>query len=120
MSVFEVAEGTNLREEYRHLRGEMGLPLVRFEGGERGLVGKVKPLEITVVAESDRSSAADAEIQHLLERGQSLTWDVPEEAHLEIIETLSSIYGGMTLRARVRIDLAVWSARGLREADLGP
>ena len=120
MSVFEVAEGTNLREEYRHLRSEMGLPLVRFERGERGLVGRVKPLEVTVIAESERSSPADAEIKHLRERGQSLTWDVPEDAHLEIIETLSSIYGGMTLRTRVRIEFAVWSAGDLREASLGP
>jgi hypothetical protein len=73
-----------------------------------------------VIAESERSSPADAEIKHLRERGQSLTWDVPEDAHLEIIETLSSIYGGMTLRTRVRIEFAVWSAGDLREASLGP
>ncbi|MGD0637658.1 MAG: class I SAM-dependent methyltransferase [Nitrososphaerales archaeon] len=119
MAVIEVAEGTSLRQEYRHLRAEMGLPLTLFERGERGLVERVKPSEITVVAEFEQSSSADEEVQHLRERGQSLTWDVPDEAHLEIIETLSSIYGGMTFRTRERIELAVWSSKELREANLG-
>ena len=120
ISAVETAEGTNLRDAYLELRNQMGYPLVRFERGERGLEDRVKPLSATMVTETERRWSADEEIQHLLERGQSLTWDVPEEVHRRIIDTLRSTYGGQTLQTRGKIELVVWSAEALRRADLGP
>jgi SAM-dependent methyltransferase len=119
ISVVESAEGTNLRDVYLEARNRMGYPLVRFEKGERGLEDRMKPLRVTKVTETEREWAADEEIQHLLERGQSLTWDVPDQVHQKIIDTLRSTYGGQTLRTRGRIELVVWSSEQLQRADLG-
>ena len=120
ISAVETADGTNLRDVYLELRKKMGYPLVRFEKGEQGLEVRVRPLSATKVTETERTWPADEEIQHLLERGQSLTWDVPEEVHQKIIATLRSTYGGQTLQTRGRIELVVWSAESLRRADLVP
>jgi ubiquinone/menaquinone biosynthesis C-methylase UbiE len=120
ISAVETAEGTNLRDVYLELRNQMGYPLVRFERGEQGLGDMVRPLSATKVTETERQWAADEEIHHLLERGQSLTWDVPEEVHRKIIDDLRSSYGGQTLRTKGKIELVVWSAEALRRADLGP
>jgi ubiquinone/menaquinone biosynthesis C-methylase UbiE len=119
MSAVETSDGTNLRDKYLELRKEMGYPLVRFEEGEKGLEGRVRPLSVTRVTETEREWTADEEIQHLLERGQSLTWDVPDETHQRIIGILRSTYGGQKLRMKGRIELVAWSSEQLRTADLG-
>ena len=118
MSVLETKSGTNLKERYIDLRTRRGYPLVRFEEGV--LAERVKPESVTRIAEFPKTTEADAEISHLLERGQSLTWDVPEEVHKDIIETLRSTYAGRRFLSRSWIDLVVWSASRLREADLIP
>jgi len=120
LSVIETAEGTDLRKEYRDLRTAMGYPVPRFEGGERALMGRVEPLRVVSVAEVQQEVSADAAIRHLREKGQSVTWDVPDEVHDRIIGRLLSSHAGETLRRRARIELVVWSAERLRTADLGP
>ena len=116
ISVVESRSGTSVREEYLRLRNRMGYPLARF--GEWSLSRRVKPLAVSLVAEFQTTMEADREIEHLLKRGQSLTWDVPESAHAEIIGALRSRHGGKRLRAKESVRLIVWSADRLREADL--
>lgn len=118
MTVLESRIGTNLREEYRELRTRLGPPLVRFERGESGLQRLVPPLSTTLVAETQVVTDADYEIRHLSERGQSFTWDVPEDVHRRIIETLRSEHAGKAYRTKDRIQLVVWSAKELLRANL--
>ncbi len=118
MSVLETKEGVDLREEYLELRRRMGHPLVRFEHGERGLSERVAPAEVVLVAETEGATVADEEIRHLRERGQSLTWDVPETVHRSIIGRLTSSHAGRSYPTRGRIELVTWSAKDLRTADL--
>jgi ubiquinone/menaquinone biosynthesis C-methylase UbiE len=115
LSVIEVSEGRSLREEYRERRVGLGYPLDRFEGGERGLQSRVPPDRVIPVVEANREAAADDEIRHLEERGQSLTWDVPEDVHKRIIGELVAKYGGTTLNSRSKIEVAIWSAPRLRQ-----
>ena len=119
LSVVETKEGTDLRDEYLEMRRQLGYPLVRFEDGERGLMQRVAPRELVLVAEAKGVTVADDEIRHLRERGQSLTWDTPEEIHQRIIEKLTSSHAGKSYPTRGRIELATWSAEALRSADLG-
>lgn len=119
VSVLEDATGPDLRSEYRELRGRMGHPLVRLEKGERALEELARPIATVLVAESDRVVVADDEIAHLRERGQSLTWDVPEDVHAGIIAALRERHAGRTYRRRSTVRLAVWSAADLREPGQG-
>jgi SAM-dependent methyltransferase len=121
ISVIETAEGggrDKMRDEYREMRLNMGYPLDRFEGGEGGLRDKVTPDRLIMVVEVERESSGDEEIRHLEARGQSLTWDVPDEAHRKIVAELASKYRGSTLHTKSRIELAVWSSEALRRARL--
>ncbi len=121
ISVIEAGEGNGrdvMRDEYREMRVAMGYPLNRFEKGEGGLREKVPPARVIPVVEAERVAHADDEIRHLEARGQSLTWDVPEETHKRIIMELTAKHGGTELRSKSRIEVAVWSATGLRQLDL--
>jgi ubiquinone/menaquinone biosynthesis C-methylase UbiE len=117
VSVLEVGEGDGrdtLREEYREMRLREGFPLNRFEAGEGGLRERVDPDTVIPVAEVIHERKADDEIRHLEERGQSLTWDVSEEAHERIIASLREKHAGTLLRSKGRIEVAAWSAEKLR------
>lgn len=118
VSVIEQGDGQNLRKEYREIRTEMGYPLDRFEGGERALMGMVKPLKVVTVAEVTRTTKADDEIKHLEERGQSFTFDLPDGPHGQIIRRLREKYGGTVLLWKGELSLAIWSAESLRTAKL--
>jgi ubiquinone/menaquinone biosynthesis C-methylase UbiE len=119
ITVIESDEGKDLRQEYRRMRLEMGYPLDRFEGGERGLRDIVSPDRVVTVLETIRKTAADDEIKHLEERSQSVTWDVPEDAHREIIQNLRAEHHGRKFVSEGRLELAIWSAVRLRKEILG-
>jgi SAM-dependent methyltransferase len=119
VSVLEDATGPDLRSEYRELRGRMGHPLIRLEEGERALEELATPTATVLVARSDRTVVADDEIAHLRERGQSLTWEVPEDVHARIIADLRERYAGRTYHRHTTVELVVWSAADLRRADPG-
>jgi hypothetical protein len=121
LSVIEVSEGSGrdvMRHDYREMRFKEGYPLRRLEKAEGGLGEKVVPDRLILAVEAEREAKADDEIRHLEERGQSLTWDVPEEAHKRIITALTKKYGGTTLRSKSKIQVAVWSAARLRQEML--
>lgn len=118
VSVIQESEGDNLHREYLEMRTAMGYPLDRFEGGERGLMERVPPAELVWVAEATRRTRAEEEVAHLEQRGQSLTFDLPEQPHREIIRRLREEHGGTTLVAKTRLGLAVWSATSLLASDI--
>lgn len=121
ISVLETSEGSDrgaMRQEYLDMRFKLGYPLVRLESGEGGLREKVAPDRLVPVIEAQRDKAADEELSHFEQRGESMTFDVPDQAHKEIIAALRAKYGGTTLRSKTRIDLAVWSAARLRGLSL--
>jgi ubiquinone/menaquinone biosynthesis C-methylase UbiE len=122
LSALETSEGSDrgaMRQEYLEMRSKLGYPLVRLESGEGGLRDRVAPDKIIPVVEARRDKPADDELRHFEQRGESMTFDVPEETHKEIIAALRAKYGGTTLRSKTRIDLAVWSAARLRGVNLG-
>ena len=121
ISVVEKGEGGaghSLREEYGKARVEMGYPVKGLRGGEGALLDKVPPDETIPVVTSEIVRDADSEIRHMEERGQSLTWDLPDEDHKKIVESLRAKYAGTTLRSKSKICLAVWSAPKLRLQNL--
>jgi ubiquinone/menaquinone biosynthesis C-methylase UbiE len=109
ITVIESSEGVNLRHEYNEIRAEMGNPLVRFEG-ERGLEDEVTPDRVVLAYEGQHEETSDQVIQHLEERGQSQTWDVPEDMHRRIIDELRSKYRGTTFTSKDTLEVVVWKA----------
>jgi ubiquinone/menaquinone biosynthesis C-methylase UbiE len=116
MTVLEGSEGISLRDEYREAAERMGQRFPSFEMAS--LTAWVAPTIRARVAESERDESADDQILHLEQRGQSMTWDVPDEVHRRIIEELRAAHGGSQLRTTLTIDLLVWSAQDLRDAAL--
>ena len=108
MSVTGSFEGISMEDVYLGVRKQMGYPLDRFEG-ERGLLDRVRPVELIKVGDLERKRRADEEIERLLRREQSMTWDLPEEAHQRVIADLRSNYGGKILLTKQSIELAVWT-----------
>lgn len=119
VSAIEENDGNGPRQEYRRLRVEMGYPDGRLRGGERGLMERVSPEKVVQVLEARREVKADDEIDHLEQRGQSLTFDIPDGPHAEIIARLRKDFGGTTLSWTSVMRLTIWSAPSLRAADLG-
>ena len=103
-----------MREEYRDMRLKEGFPLNRFGKGEEGFREIIAPDRLVSVVEAERAIKADEEIRHLAERGQSVTWGVPDESHNRIITHLTGKYGGTTFRSKSRLEVAVWSTARLR------
>jgi ubiquinone/menaquinone biosynthesis C-methylase UbiE len=118
MTVLESRRGLDLRAEYQELRARLGHRVIRFGEGE--LTKRVKPASVVTVARTSRTVVADAEIQHLAERGQSIRWEVPEEVHSEIIDELRSAYTGEEFRSTGKLELAVWRASQLRDLKAPP
>ncbi len=105
-------------EEYARLRAKFGYPSSRFEGGEYGLGDMVAPEKTIRVVDAERVVQADDQISHLESKGQSITWDVPDDVHTRIIGELRDRHHGSAIRYARRIDLSVWSADKLRNAEL--
>lgn len=121
ISVVEVgAPGaqTTMGEEYAELRAIFGWPSGRFEEGEQGLEDVVAPERTVRVLDTQRIVQADERIAYLESKGQSITWDVPDDVHARIIGELRRRHGGATLRYQSSIELAVWQAERLRNAEL--
>lgn len=121
VSVVEVGipgDSATMGEEYRELRKEFGHPSKRFEEGEYGLGDLVAPEKRIQVADIERIMQADDRIAYLESKGQSITWDLPDDIHARIIGELRRRHSGSTLRYRSTIELAVWPASVLRKAEL--
>lgn len=117
VSVIEVGKKggrRQLRDEYRAMRASEGFPMDHLGKGEQELLDMVPPDRLISVVETERVGKAEDEILHLARRGQSITWDVPEDIHQKIIAHLTEKYGGTTLVSKSKTEIAVWSAERLR------
>jgi SAM-dependent methyltransferase len=114
LSVINGYEGPDLEEVYLGIRNQMGYPLKRFEAGERGILDRVWPAKLVKVGQTEMVVQADEWIGRLLRRETSMTWDMPEDAHLRAIAELRSKYAGKTFRRKQSTELAVWTPDQLR------
>jgi SAM-dependent methyltransferase len=108
LSVIGTTEGPSMEEVYLGIRTQMGYPLERFEAGERGMQDRVEPAKLVTVGEVEREVQADEEIDRLLRREKSMTWDMPDDVHLRVIAELRASCAGKLLRTKQSIELAVW------------
>lgn len=109
LSVTGSTVGPSLEEEYLAIRTRMGYPLRRFEAGESGLQERVAPARIVRVGEVKKEFHSDEEIDSLMRREESLTWDLPDDVHDRVIAELRSTEAGRVYETTSAIDLIVWS-----------
>lgn len=114
LSVTGSTVGPSLEEEYLGIRTQLGYPLNRFEAGEYGLQERVEPMKLIRVGEVVRRFESDEEIDSLLRREESLTWDLPEDVHQRVIAELRASYSGKAFETKSAIELIVWSPEQLR------
>jgi ubiquinone/menaquinone biosynthesis C-methylase UbiE len=107
-------EGLNVRELYLRLREAHGVPLRRFNEDTEGLRSTLRPMEVYPVSDRIVESKTDESITYFAERKSSITWDVPEAIHDQIIKTIRSGHGGRILRQRMVDEVAVWKAEQFR------
>jgi SAM-dependent methyltransferase len=114
LSVTGSTVGPSLEEDYLGIRTRLGYPLKRFEAGEHGLQERVEPMRIIKVGEVEREFNSDEEIDSLLRREESLTWDLPEDVHQRVIAELRASHSGKVFRTTSAIELIVWSPSKLQ------
>jgi hypothetical protein len=114
LSVTGSTVGPSLEEDYLGIRTQLGYPLNRFEAGEYGLQERVEPMQLVKVGVVEREFDSDEEIDSLLRREESLTWDLPEEVHQRVIAELRASHSGKVFKTRSAIELIVWSPEQLQ------
>jgi SAM-dependent methyltransferase len=114
LSVTGSTVGPSLEEEYLGIRTQLGYPLDRFEAGEYGLQERVAPTKVIRVGEVEREFRSDEEIDSLLRREESLTWDLPEDVHQRVIAELRASNSGKVFKTKSAIELVVWSPEQLQ------
>jgi len=107
-------DGLNIRELYLRLREAHGVPLRRFNEGTEGLRTLLRPIEVYPVMDRIVESRTDESIAYFADRKSSITWDVSQTVHHEIIRAIRSGHGGRILRQRVVDEVAVWKAEQFR------
>jgi len=106
-------EGPSVRSQYLRLRAELGCPLERFEDGEEGLRKAIRPARILPVARYWSESGSASDLQYFEGRGSSVTWDLDENAHREVMAALRAEFEGRITRRRRTLELAVWRPKQL-------
>jgi len=107
-------DGLNIRELYLRLREAHGVPLRKFNEGTEGLRTLIRPMEVYPVMDRIVESKTDESIAYFADRKSSITWDVSQTVHDEIIRAIRSGHGGRILRQRVVDEVAVWKAEQFR------
>jgi ubiquinone/menaquinone biosynthesis C-methylase UbiE len=107
-------EGLNIRELYLRLREAHGVPLRKFNEGTEGLRTLIRPREVYPVMDRIVESKTEESIAYFADRKSSITWDVSQTVHDEIIRAIRSGHGGRILRQRVVDEVAVWKAEQFR------
>ena len=107
-------EGLNIRELYLRLREAHGVPLRKFNEGTEGLRTLLRPMRVFPVMDRIVESKTDESIAYFADRKSSITWDVSQTVHDEIIRAIRSGHGGRILRQRVVDEVAVWKAEQFR------
>ena len=107
-------EGMNIRELYLRLREAYGVPLRKFNEGTEGLRSIIRPTEVYRLMDRIVESKTDESIAYFADRKSSITWDVPQVIHDQIIGRIRSGHGGRILRQRRVDEVAVWKAEQFR------
>jgi SAM-dependent methyltransferase len=107
-------EGFSARQRYLELRAEMGYPLNRLNDAELGLRKLVSPRLIVSAGDYWTEVNADSEITAFEARRSSVMWDVPNDVHRQIMESLRSELGCKLLRRHDFPEVVGWDPAQLR------
>jgi ubiquinone/menaquinone biosynthesis C-methylase UbiE len=116
VTVVDEGNEERAREEYVRLRTEAGFPW--RETSERRLKAMVTPSLLRPVASFVSVAEADDDIEYLRNRLSSVTWDLPEGIHHDIIRRLRSSMGGSSSRFTTTVILVAWDVGLLRSQKL--
>ena len=108
------AEGFSPREAYLEQRTKLGYPLNRLNDAEYGLRSHIRPKIIVATGDYWAEFDADEEIDSFESRKSSVMWDMPDEIHRKIMQTLHSDYGGKRLRRHEFTEVVGWDPADLR------
>ncbi len=106
--------GFSARQRYLEIRTEMGYPLNRLNDGEFGLRRIVPPSFVASAGDYWTSVKADEEIDSFDKRKSSVSWDLPQAIHKEIIQRILSEYQGKTVRRHDIVEVVGWNPEKLR------
>jgi ubiquinone/menaquinone biosynthesis C-methylase UbiE len=118
ISPVQRTENDVIRESYRALRRELGHPppRSRLEGGEWKLMEIVPPKEVIPIFGRTEDVRTEEDIGMYERKIWTVTWDVPEKIHREIIARLRSSYGDGVTHMRWTMQLVVWEPEELLRA----
>ncbi len=114
ISPVEITETDVISDSYHALRTKLGYPLQRFDGGERKLMEMVEPKKIIPIFDKVEEAEVEEAISAYERRTWTVTWDLPESAHRQIIAQLRKSYGGETLHQRRTMQLVIWEPEELK------
>ncbi len=117
ISPVETTETDVISDSYHTLRTKLGYPLHRFDGGERKLAEIVEPKEVIPIFVKVEEAEMEEDISAYERRMWTVTWDLPENVHRQIIAQLRRSYGGETLHQRRTMQLFIWEPEELETLD---
>ncbi len=106
--------GFSARQRYLEIRTELGYPLNRLNDGEFGLRKLAPPKFVVSVGDYWTDVNADEEITSFDKRKSSVSWDLPEAVHRQIIQRILREYQGRTVRRHDIVEVVGWSPEQLR------
>jgi SAM-dependent methyltransferase len=114
ISLVGKTEGPSVRSEYFRMRKQLGYPPGRLEDGEEGLRRAVRPARVYRIKRYWSETKSDDDLLYFGKRGSSITWDLDERVHREVMASLRTEFAGRTLRRRHTLELAVWWPKQLQ------
>lgn len=108
------SEGFSPRKAYLEQRAKFGRPLNRLNDAEYALRSRVPPKIVIATGDYWVEFDADQEIDAFESRKSSVMWDVPEDVHRKIIQTLHSDHGAKRLRRHEFTEVVGWDPADLR------
>ncbi len=106
--------GFSARQRYLEIRTEKGYPLNRLNDGEFGLRKLVPPMFVVSAGDYWTDVRADEEINSFDKRKSSVSWDLPEAVHRQIIQRILREYQGRTVRRHDIVEVVGWDPGQLR------
>ncbi len=100
--------GFSARQMYLEIRTEMGYPLNRLNDGEFGLRGIIPPSFVEAAGDYWTDVKADEEIVSFDKRRSSVSWDLPEAVHRQIIQRMLTEFQGKTVRRHDIVEVVGW------------
>ena len=120
MAVISTPWGNPIRHDYLKLREEMGRPLKRLNQAEKDLSLLVPPNQIRHAIEHTSTRNAETAIASLDRGDFAISWDLPKDLHLKIIERLRSKYGQKDYSSKYVYEVVAWTPQQLRGFQAQP